>query len=322
MGYENDSEQTRFKPGIAIENGKPVEDQPVNSVRRQLDKALAELGVRFDQLPRQAQDTFNSRQSYTIAQVNGVKDWTRARDETVRRAVAEIKRDVETHPQAALTLESCSVWFVIDGQLVGATAAKAVYPEPFPGFAEPRVIPVPLELTDPHSGEPVSTGVADDINRILTLRTSGKSLRTEDMRPLHVIRIRNSRNVAGLWSVADLCSGASSGFVFGELRIPALEGEHPAGADRRSLNDTPLVRALESWTAAQVKGRADEIQQMTITDEDREKVNRTLEAMRDVMRQFLRRRTRLGHYNRRVLRPAVATESAIRHRRSQFPASS
>jgi hypothetical protein len=295
MGYDNASEGTRFKPGIAIENGKAVEDQRVESTCKQFDKALADLGLSFDRLPRQVQDVFNTRQSYTVAQVNGVKDWTRAREETVRRAVAEMRHSVETHPQAALTLESCAVWFVIDGQIVGGTAAKIEYPEPFPGFTEPLIIPVPAEVTDPQTGEKASTGATEERNRMLTLRTSARSLRTEDMRPLHVIRVRNNRNVVGLWSVADLSPGASSGFVFGEVRVPAIEGEHLAGADRRSLNDTPLVRGLQDWTASQVKELADKIQQATAKEhrtEDRDKVNNSLKKLRDLMREFLTERDR------------------------------
>lgn len=295
MGYENESERTRFKPGLAVEGGKAVEDQRVESTRKQFDKALADLGLSFDRLPKQAQETFAARQSYTIAQVNGVMDWTRAREETVRRAVSEMRRSVETHPQAALTLESCSVWFVVDGQVVGDSPAKVEYPEAFPGFVDPLVIPVPDEVTDPQTGEQVSTGAGDAQTRVLTLRTSSRSLRTEDMRPLHLIRIRNNRNVVGLWSVADLSPGASSGFVFGELRVPSLDGEHLAGADRKSLNDTPLVRGLQDWTANQVKELADKIQQATAKEhrsEDRDKVNQSLKKLRDLMREFLTERDR------------------------------
>lgn len=295
MGYDNTNEQTRFKPGIAVESGKPVEDQKVDSPRRQFDKALADLGLVFDELPEQACAAFNARQSYTIAQVNGVKDWVRARDETIRRDALELRRRIETHPQAALTLESCSVWLVVDCKIVGDSPAKAGYPEPFPGFTEPITIPIPAEVTDPQTGEPVSTGRGDEKSRLLTLRTSSKSLRTEDMRPLHLIRVRNERNVVFLWSVADLSPGASSGFVFGEIRVPALEGEHVAGADRRLPNDTPLVRGLEAWTAEQVKALADKIQQATAKEhrtEDREKVNQSLKELRDLMRNFLSERDR------------------------------
>jgi hypothetical protein len=285
MGYENDNEKAKFKPGIALEGGKPVEDQRVESVRRQFDRSLSELGVKFNQLPKQAQDVFARRQAFTIAQVNGIKDWSRAREDTIRRLVSELPHAVETHPQAAMTLESCAVWFVIDGHVIGDQPAQVRYPEPFPGFTEPLLIRVPEELIDPQTGEPVSTGPRDPA-KTLTLRTSSKSLRTEDMRPLHVIRIRNTRNVVGLWSVAGLCPGASSGFVFGEIRVPVLEGEHLAGA---LLNDTPLLRALQSWIAEEVTELGDRIQlAIGYTKQERDMVNGCLSEMRDVMSAVLR----------------------------------
>ena len=43
MGYDNVNEKARFKPGIAIENGKPIENQPVESIRRQFDQSLRNL---------------------------------------------------------------------------------------------------------------------------------------------------------------------------------------------------------------------------------------------------------------------------------------
>ena len=301
MGYENDRDSARFKPGIALENGKPVENQQIESTRKQLDRSLAKLGVKFSQLPKSAQEAFESRQAFTIAQVNGVKDWSKAREDTVRRAVYELRHVVETHPQASLTIESCNVWFVIDGQIVGDEAASVQHPEPFPGFVEPLAIPVPDELSDPQTGESVGTGPAD-VKKLLTLRTSAKSLRTEDMRPLHVIRVLNERNVVGLWSVAALCPGASSGFVFGELRVPALEGEHLLPADRNDLNDTPLTRSLEEWTAEQVVEISDKIQLAEgYAKEQREHVNDVLAEMRNVMASFLGKSTRQGARRRAQL---------------------
>jgi hypothetical protein len=298
MGYENDRESARFRPGIALENGKPIENQPIESVRIQFDRSLSELGIKFSQLPKAARDTFESRQSFTIAQVNGVKDWSKARDDTVRRSVFELRHALETHPQAGLTIESCNVWFVIDGQVVGDEPASVRYPEPFPGFLEPLTIAVPNKLTDPQTGETVDTGPAD-ATKLLTLRTSAKSLRTEDMRPLHVIRVRNARNVVGLWSVADLCPGASAGFVFGEVRVPALEGEHFLRADLRTANDTSLVRALEDWTAERVIDVSDRVQlAIGYTKEERDKVNKVLAEMRGVMASLLGKKSRRRSHRR------------------------
>jgi hypothetical protein len=294
MGYENDTESTRFKPGIAIENGKAVEAQLVENARKQLDRSIAELGLKFGDLPKAAQEVFNARQAFTVAQVNGVKEWSKAREETIRRSISELRAAVETHPQAALTLESCGVWFVIDGQLAGDEPAKVRYPEPFRGFADPLSVPVPEEVTDPQTGEPVSTGAHDD-GKVLILRTSAKSLRTEDMRPLHVIRVRNARNVVGIWSVANLCPGASSGFVFGEVRVPALHGERFVDGDVGSVNSRALLRSLEAWVREGVDDVAERIHlRIGHTKEERDSVNACLSQMRDVMSELLRKKARVG----------------------------
>lgn len=293
MGYENDSDDKRFRPGIALEHGTGVEDQPVSSPLQQFKLLLEELGITFEQLPSQARRAFLTRQAYTVALVNGIEDWSRARGETIRRSVLDLPHSIEMHPQAALTLDSCSVWFLMDGQLLSETPAQARFPDPFVNFAEPVIIPVPGVLPDPQTRDDIDTGAGDESQKLLTLRTSARSLRMEDMRALHVIRCRNSRNVVGLWSVADLHPGAASGFIFGELRVPALEREHLAGADRTALNDTPLVRALRLWVGEQIKELADQIQSATARDhspEERDKVNQSLNEFRNLMREFLEER--------------------------------
>jgi hypothetical protein len=280
MGYQNDPEHL-YQPGYAIEDRKPVNDVAVSDVRAALRKALVTLGVGFGDLPESAQRVFMDRQCYTIVQVNSIKEWSYARGETVRRKIAELPSMLEQHPQASLTIESCQVWFVIDGQVYRGQPASIRLPEPLSGFDE-VVIPIPAELTDPQTEEAVSTGTGDEATRKLTLRTSAKSLRTEDLRPLHAIRVRNSRNIVGLWSVANLHPGASSGFIFGEIVIPDLGADHQVGADRTSLADTPLVRALENWTADQIGDLADRIQKATAKEhrpEDRDKVNHVLLAV-------------------------------------------
>jgi hypothetical protein len=284
MGYENDSEKARFKPGIALENGKAVENTRVESVRRQFDQSLRELGLKFAHLPKQAQDVFEAREAYTIAQVNGIKDWSKARDETIRRLATEIPRAIETHPQAALTLESSAVWFVVDGQVVGDRPAKVQYPDPFPGFEEPVVISVPDELPDPQSGELVSTGKPSS-EKTLTLRTSAKSLRTEDMKPLHVIRIRNERNVEGVWNVLDLCANDAGQNIYGEIKVPALGWQRLF--DEAFFN-RPVIRCIQSWACEHVMDLANEIDSARISREDLDKVNRCLAQMRQEMSAFLK----------------------------------
>lgn len=295
MGYRNNLPDHAFKPGFAIEDGKPIENLPIDDPLPCLMSALEVLGTTYDQLPAPARRLFAERNAYTIAQVNGVLEWASVKPETVRRFVAEATQAIQIHPQAALTLESCMVWFVVDGHCISQTPLSARYPEPFPGFTTAVRIPVPQDLPDPKTGDEVAIGSGHTDSDYLLLRTSAKSLRTEDMRPLNVIRVRNARNIVGLWSVPDLCPGASSGFIYGELRLPAMEGDHVIGADRHSLNDTPLVRAVEKWTADQIRRLAERIQEATAKEhrpEDCDRVNASLRKLRDLMRRFLADRQR------------------------------
>jgi hypothetical protein len=293
MGYQNDPEHL-YQPGYAIEDRKPINDVNVPDVRAAFRESLIDLALGFGDLPVPAQQVFMKRKCFTIVQINGVKEWVNARPETVRRKLAELPSILEHHPQAGLTIESCQVWFVINGQVFRNQPACIRWPEPLPGF-DPRVFPVPPEMLDPQTDETILTGSGDDSTRKLTLRTSAKSLRTEDLRPLHVVRVRNIRNIVGLWSVADLQPGASSGFIFGELAVPDLGGDHLVGADRTSLADTPLVRALRNWTAEKIGELADRIQKATAKEhrpEDRDRVNYNLRKLRELMRKFLGDRSR------------------------------
>jgi hypothetical protein len=96
--------------------------------------------------------------------------------------------------------------------------------------------------------------------------------------------------VVGNWSVADLVPSATAGFVLGVLRVPALVGEHLAGAERQLLADTALVRSLRHWTEVQLGEVAKRIQRAQAsrdTEEDRNVTAEALQKLRDLMRQFL-----------------------------------
>jgi hypothetical protein len=290
MGFENDLPDKRFFPGYFLDGGKAISDVPVADVAAQLRSSLRELGIKYERLPAAARDVFERRKSFTVAQVNGVKDWDRRREETLKREVADLPKAIVAHPQSALTIETCSVFMVVDGKCINDTPLSAEYPEPFPGFETPLRIPIPDELTDPRTKEAVGTGVGSEASKFLELRTSRRSLRMEDTRPLNVIRVRNDRNIVDNWSVADLHSRAESAFIFGALRLPDLKGDHLVGADRMGLADTALVRAIRHWTSEQVKTLADKIQAATAKEhkaEDRDVANQGLKKLRELMQKYL-----------------------------------
>ena len=291
MGFDNQDPAHRYKPAPAVEGDGDVIDVPVGDPRPHLDQVMALLGMKFEDLPGQCKRAYEKRSAYTIALVQGVKDWDRRRASTIARLVMKIPPGLATHAQAALSMETCQVWLVTDG-----TAAEAPiqieYPEPFPGFEETREIPVPTSLPDPLTNEDVRVGQPDD-EKVLRLHTSDKQLRiSPKFRALNVIRVRNARNFVGIWSVARIASTAQSSFIYGDITVPSVGSEHLADASRVSFADVPLIRALEVWTASQIEALSEEIEQAQASDytpQERERATEALDRMRDLMREFLAR---------------------------------
>jgi len=291
MGFDNGDPERRYLPGYGIANRAQINNIPETNPRRHLDAALADFGVKFQDLPKEAQDCFESRQAFTLVEISGVRDWAGRRKTSVQRMIDEVPNNLAAHAQAALTLETCCVWVLNGKRLLSKQALAREYPEPFPGFDNLAPIPVPAELEDPATEEMVSTGRGGSDQKLLTLRTSAKQLRmTEDRKALNTIRVRNDRNVVANWSVAKLAPRAESAFILGELRVPDLQGEHLADSHRTELADTPLARALEHWVSEQLDALSQRIQKALAREtksEDQEKAKETLDQLRELMREYL-----------------------------------
>ena len=290
MGFQNDEPAVRYFPGYAKQGGKKIRSVAENDPARRLAGTLKEFGLSFNDLPEPARKAFNRRNAFTIVQVDGVREWRSRKGFNAQNLIDEVDDNLASHAQASLTIETCSVWVMVDGKIEPNRPIEAAYPEPMKGFEALSAIDVPDDLPDPKTGESVSTGPAAK-DKVLQLRTSDKHLRMSDhSKPLNVIRVRNDRNVAGQWSLAELAPRAESAFVFGQVKVAAVKGEHLAGAERIGFADTPLIRALEGWVAAQVEDLADKIQKANAKEtkqEDRDKANATLSEFRELMREFL-----------------------------------
>lgn len=292
MGFKNDDRAVRYRPGYYQDGGRDVKNMQEPNPREQLTAVLADLGLTFANLPGPARICFERRQAYTLVQVGGVRDWERSRPSTVRNLIEQLPDRLRNHAQMALTLETSCVWVMCGRQLITSEPLSHQPPAPIPEFADLPPIPVPDTLSDPQTGDLVNTGSADGLGKYLRLSTSTEQLRISDRRKaLNVIRVRNSRNIVAIWSVADLAPFASSAFIYGEVRLPALHGEHLAGADRQSVADTSLVRALHKWIEEQVQDLARRIQLAKggrEAEQERETVNNTLGKIRELMRRYLR----------------------------------
>ena len=288
MGFQNDDPERRYHPGYALERGIKVEDLIEPDPKSKLIVALRQLGVPFDKLSEQVRAAFHRRQAYTLVVLEEVRDWQKRQRRTLPKLLAEIEPQLRIHPQSALTVETSRVWVFVDGNS-SRQPLQLQLPNPMEGFEAPVRIRVPDELMDSQNYEMVATGCGGD-GKYLELRTSNRSLRMGDMKPLNVIRVRNDRNVVTNWSIADLVLRAESAFIYGQVFLPDLNEEHTVGADRNELADTALVRALRQWVVEQVEDLAVRIQKALARDhkaEDREKTNDRLVHFRELMRRFL-----------------------------------
>src|SRR5207237_5624716 len=97
-----------------------------------------------------------------------------------------LPEEIIQHGQAALTIESCSVFFVIDGVRLSNVPLERTNPEPMPGFESIPPLAIPPQLEDPNTNEMVDTGGGNITTHYLQLMTSGQSLRMPNNKVLNV----------------------------------------------------------------------------------------------------------------------------------------
>lgn len=293
-GFSNNLVGGRYKPGFGVIGGQAIDNLAEIDPQGRLNHFLAELGVTTDALPSEAFGLFTKRSAFTGVILSKVAAWSGKR----RPRIAQIAREtipeiVASHGQTALTIETSTVWILVDGRL--ENSGKPITPialEPFPGFETPRVFEIPDVLPDPDTGEDVTTVSELGGERKLELRTSSRQLQiAAETKARNVIRLWNSRNNVATWPLHSLGPlPATASFIYGELHCPSLVGDHLAGADRLHLAGTPLANALRQWALEKVGDLAEELHQAMLTDtkpKDREKARWALDAIRDLMRRFL-----------------------------------
>jgi len=293
MGFQNDDRNGRYKPGYGMDDDSPLNNVVEKNPKEILVSELKRLGFSFKRLPPEAQDAFEKRNAFTIVVIDGVRDWEAKRESTIRRLALDLPGLISEHGQTAMSVESCSVWVAVDGELVTEEPVRPTTLTPYPGFEDLKAVPVPDQLPDPDTGEDVDTGPGGAKKKFLQLATSDKNLKlSEDLKTRNVIRIWNERNNVATWSVPSLgVPTASVAFIYGRLRVPALIGDHLADAHRSSLADTPLTRALEKWTSDQVAALAEKIaraEMQKTKPQDRERASKALQGLRELMRKYLR----------------------------------
>ncbi len=291
-GFVNDQPGQRYRPGFGVEDGQILDDVSNATPTETLEQILRLVGADLDDLPEPAKAAYANRNAYTAAYVEEVEDWQRRNKRKLRSAAAaEIAEIISTHGQTSMTIETCHVWVLVDGNIYGGGPIRPALIEPFAGFEEPRIFDIPDVLPDPETGEAVNILEGQAGDAYLSLHASAKQLQiSQETRAKNVIRVWNNRNNVATWPLQTLHRVSAASFIFGELRCPSLLGEHLAGADRLHLNDTALVRALEHWAGEKVQELANDLHQAMAektNPKDREKARSALNNIRNLMRRYL-----------------------------------
>ena len=293
MGFRNDLPKDRYKPGYVCENGISINDVIEPDLEARFQNFLDEFGLSIENLPAPALAAFRERSSFTGVLLDRVVEWENRRKPKIRRLAQEaIPAIIASHGQTAMTIETCEVWLIADGTIVGQAAIAPISLDPHPGFEEPVEHTIPDLLPDPETGDAIDMVCGMDGPRVLRLFTSARQLQmTEETKARNVIRIWNNRNNVANWPLHSLGVLVTSvSFIYGELRCPALVGDHLADVARLHLSDTPLVRALTAWSRQKVQDLAEDLHRAMMAEtkpRDREQARATLRSIRDLMRRYL-----------------------------------
>jgi hypothetical protein len=293
MGFRNDLPKDRYKPGYVREKGISVNDIIEPELEARFRNFLDEFGLLIEHLPAPALAAFSKRSSFTGVLLERVAEWEGRRKPKIRRLAQEtVPAIIASHGQTAMTIETCEVWVVVDGMVVGKAPIEPIPLDPYPGFEEPLEHTIPDLLPDPETGDAIDMVCGMGGPRLLRLCTSARQLQmTEETKARNVIRIWNSRNNVASWPLHSLGVLVTSvSFIYGELRCPALVGDHLADVARLHLSDTPLVRALTAWARQKVQELAEGLQRAMMAEtkpRDREQAKAALRSIRDLMRRYL-----------------------------------
>jgi hypothetical protein len=229
-------------------------DFPVADPRDELRRALKLANCPLKVVEQVAGETVASAQGFTL--ITGV----RPRGYDKRIPAHKLIDNLMEHPQMVLTLEFCRVFAIVNGRpFEGGNRLTLPVIEPMQGYEQPRLVPVPDVLTDPVSGDQVSTTEKGTVPAgELILRTSKVSMRWSK-KGRHVVSFVARSGYIGYALVGELdVQSAYRDRIYGECRLDALE---PFKQNERSaLAKSPLTRAVHAFVAAQVQAYATEFE--------------------------------------------------------------
>lgn len=223
-------------------------DFNVSDPKLEFGKALSDVGLTFEKLPKAAIHSFKQSEGFTHVRGVNPKQYSK------QIPVPHLLDNIVNHIQMVKTLQLCDVFVVVNGELYN-DGKPLILPEitPMVGAEEPKKIPIPEFLNDPVSEKKVSTTNEGQFpTGTLSISTSDKSMRWKPRIFRHNIRFIAHSDFIGKVDITELNILSSyRDRIFGECYLDALEDYKQS--DRTRLTESPLTRALNNWIQRQIE---------------------------------------------------------------------
>jgi len=261
-------------------NGRDFE---VTDVVAELTAALAGVGVTVTALPERLQELIKEAAGFTLVSGIGAKGWGN------RIPAQQTMQQLADHPQMVGTLDLCDVYVIHNGTVMAGANPIALEPvTPDAAFAEPRIIPIPVELIDPDTDMPVSTVEHGQPQGELILLTSDTRMNYRRKHRHHIRYFATSGRV-GFRPVTEFSVASTyRDRIYGECRLMSLD--RLKQNHRGPLANSPLSRAVEAWIAVQIQEYALEFEARSRREHDQNERNelaRINEALDRWKNQFM-----------------------------------
>jgi hypothetical protein len=229
-------------------------DFPVVALQSELEKVLSETRCPIRALPDAAIEAIRISDGFTL--IIGAKPKGYGNKIPAHHLI----ENLQEHSQMILTLELCKVYVVINGERYnGGQPLSLPSIAPMQGAEEPRVIPIPVALKDPISGEQVWTTTEKGLPPgTLVLRTSDVSMRWSK-KGRHNIVYKGQSGYIGYIPVSELdVQSPYRDRIYGECHLETLDQFKQN--ERARLANSPLTRAVEKFISNQIQVYAKEFE--------------------------------------------------------------
>lgn len=237
-------------PGF-MPNAASARNLPNVSWKLELDRALADYGVAFAELPADLSAALRQRKAFTLVEGMDPLGFPKGRIEA-----SDLLLRVLRHDQSSLALQQLRLYAAHNGRLLNSGKPFDLeHIPPFPGFEQPLACEIPDSLPDP-SGAACSTTLGGERPRgRLVLYTSRENMPNalRKLRPRWKVSYRTASQMIGSKAVSELAPNTpGSQHIYALVELSALEPHYVELGRKRPL-DGPLVQALDLFIAEAIR---------------------------------------------------------------------